>query len=185
MEEQIPQGYLRVSEILSPYCDYDGIPADILERACQRGTLVHKCCELYMQQEYVPPLLEHQGYFDSFKLWYDDVESTLRNKLIEKRMNHDLLRLSGMCDLAARFGEDETYTIFDIKTPASQKKSWRPQLSAYRYLFENVAGLPCNRRLVIHLQKDGKRARIIEYTDHDLDWQIFKNCLENYKFFNS
>jgi hypothetical protein len=44
--DDIPPGYARVTEILQPYTSFDGIDPAVLAKAADRGTRVHKYCEL-------------------------------------------------------------------------------------------------------------------------------------------
>lgn len=188
MEDEIPEGYVRISHILSPYSKYDEIPEDVLKKAADRGTMIHKLCELHMKGEYVPPPLEHQGYFDSFCLWYDGMSLVLNDLKIEQRLNNALLRISGRYDFAAKLGPECNHTIFDIKTSSSTQRLWGPQLAAYKWLFNkdlpNILTQHAERRIVLHLQKDGKIAKVIEYLDHEKDFKIFMNCYENHRYFN-
>ena len=42
----IREGYLRVSQILKPLSNFDGIEKDVLERKADIGTAVHKAIEM-------------------------------------------------------------------------------------------------------------------------------------------
>ena len=65
--EEIPEGYNRVTEILAPYKTFAGVDDDVLEFAARRGTLVHYFCEMHALNMLIekPPKERINGYADS------------------------------------------------------------------------------------------------------------------------
>lgn len=180
----IKHSYTRVTEVISPFCKFDGIDENILKNAADRGTRVHYCCELELNNQFVMPDEEVKPYFDSFCLWKEEMLDKVLHT--EMRLYNDLLRITGAMDIVGQLKNDEAVTIIDIKTPQQESKSWNIQLAAYQYLFNNDANTKktATRRIALMLSKKGKYPRVIEYTQHERDWELFKGIFNAYRYFN-
>jgi len=179
----IPDGYIRVTDVLKPFTNFSHIDPAVLKNAADRGTRVHKYCELYAQNMLIEqPLSDCKGYVDSFKDWFDDnVEEVIS---LEKRINHELLKISGKYDLVITKKGNPTRHLVDIKTPQSPALSWPLQMAAYQYLFEyeNIGCL--GERICLMLDKKGGKAKEIVYVNYEDDWKLYLSALKLYKYFN-
>jgi hypothetical protein len=180
----IKEGYLRVTECLQKYNNFDKIPALVLHNASDRGTKVHRLAELHMLGEYFPePDKELLGYLKSFQGWYD----TMVSKLIstEERFYDDVLMLTGCVDIVAVLKGDKAPTIIDIKTPSTESKTWKLQLAMYRQLFNTQKDTKgkAERRIALKLDKNGKLPKIYEYTNHEQDLKLYMSALELHRYF--
>lgn len=182
--EKIKEGFLRVTTPLSAFTDFSSIPPHVLQHAADRGTKVHKLCELTLLDEYFPqPEEELKGYLNSFNEWKDTLETIHR---LETRYYSDMLKITGAIDIIGTVKGDKSPSIIDIKTAASESKTWCLQLAAYQHLFNSNIDtqVKAERRFALHLKKNGKRAKIIEYTDHDRDLDLYLSALKIWRYFN-
>jgi len=180
----IKEGFTRVTSVFEPYTNFDAIDPVVLHRAANRGTRVHRYCELHMLGEYYPqPEEELVGYIDSFIQWYDKIVE----KLIctEQRIYNNQYKLTGAIDIVAILKGDKSPTIIDIKTPASESKTWCLQTAAYRLLYNSKMDvkLHADRRIALRLDKKGGYPKIHEYTENGRDLRLYLSALEVYKYF--
>lgn len=128
---------------------YDNVPVEILEKARERGTLVHSQIQMSIE-----------GF---------DIAEPTEEFLAYKNLNLDILEseyiVSNNTSVASAIdlvGSD--YTLYDIKTTSTLNKeyvSW--QLSIYAYLFElQNPELKVNKLCAIHLR--GSEAKVVEVT---------------------
>ena len=182
MNENIPDGYVRVTSVLSPFSKLDHIDPSTLANAADRGTRVHTYCEAHALGLFVDEVdSDCKNYFDNFVKWFDTYVETVIET--EMRINHPKYKLSGQCDLIAILKGDDLPTIIDYKTPASRANSWQLQSAAYKILVEEVACVKIHRRICLMLPKTGDEVKVVEYTDHERDQKLFLNALELYRFF--
>lgn len=178
--------YTRVSEILSPYSDFSNIDPQVLANAADRGTRVHKLCELYIKNLMIEPVesldTELQGYFKSFVNWCDLALHTPIDA--EARYYCDELKITGQIDLVAMLNDSNKAVIIDIKTPQNSSKTWNLQTAAYMYLYNQTLDIPIHRRGCLLLNKNGGLATFIEYTDFEREFELFKQAINLYNFFN-
>jgi len=186
MSETIKPNYTRVTTPLSKYNDFSSVDPLVLHKACERGTKVHRYCELHMLDEYFPePDKELAGYVESFKKWYDTMVSELIST--EERYYDTKLKITGAIDIVAVLKGDRHPTIIDIKTPALAGKTWRLQLAAYKHLYniQESSSIPAERCLSLRVDKEGKKAKINEYTsDYDLNIYLYMAALKLHRYFN-
>lgn len=180
----------HVTEIISTvgkhWLNFDNVPPDKLEFACQRGSDFHRLAALHAQNLWIDEIPEScAGFFRSFVGWYANfVEET---NLVEQTLVHSPLGFQGTPDAIVKIRGDSGYTMIDWKTPLALSKSWRLQLAAYRELAW-VNGFPGVRSLdrVASLQPrvDGGLAKFTEYTRSlTEDWNMFRSMLNVFKFF--
>ena len=188
--DTIPSGFLRVTQILSPFITFDHISPEVLANASDRGTRVHSLCESYMRlkpihaENLVIDTADNdcKPYLTSFINWFESVVGdVIYNEL---RLNCEKIKVSGQFDMLCRFKGDSSNVLIDIKTPQTASRSWELQTAAYRYLLRSVKGEQAERRIALILDKNGCLPRIKEYTDHENDEKKFFNALELYRFFN-
>ena len=185
-EEVIKDGFIRVTQPLSLYNNFDGIPDQVLQNACARGTKVHRLAELHALGEYFPdPADDSFGYLNSFRRWFDMyVDECI---LIEKRLYADVSKITGAIDLVCTIRGSQEHVIVDYKTPATPSKTWPLQLAAYQYLYNSIKPSDqktATRRIALRLRKDGKPPIIHEYTsESDLD--LYCSALKIWRYFNN
>ena len=181
MNENIPDGYIRVTSVLSPYTKLDHIDPSTLANAADRGTRVHAYCEAHALGLFVDQVdADCKNYFDVFVKWFD--EMVVDVFCTEKRVNSEKLRLSGAFDLVALLKGDDELSLIDIKTPANPATSWQLQTAAYKILAKE-ADIHVARRICLMLPKTSDHPTVIEYREHDRDEKLFLNALELYRFF--
>lgn len=154
--------YTRVTNVLYPFSGMDKIPAEILSRAADRGTKVHQICEAIVNglgelgvDEITKP------YVESFKQWWSKGHEVVK---VEERFWDDTLQLTGQVDLIIK--TKDGLAIVDLKTSYRPSKTWPAQGSAYAYLAKK-AGYDIKKIYFLHLKKDGKEAKVIEYPVDD------------------
>jgi len=169
--------YHRVSNIIAPYTGIEFVPDFVLEPACARGTSVHLMIEGILQgfEVDVPEALK--GYIDAWRAWVDSMGLPFlaADKIIEKRLYCDELGITGQMDLII----GQTHA-FDWKTSSKESLSWRLQGAAYQYLIEKEYG--ATQMTFVHLKPDGTYNEY-RYHNQKENFEIFKQCLELYKFF--
>lgn len=179
----VPIGYTSVTTVLSAYSGLGDIDKEVLKKAADRGTRAHKLCEMYAKGLLVvDPEPDCMGYIEAFKAWYDAM--CIKPLYLEHRLDSAKHRLSGGVDMIAILRGDTEPTIIDIKTPVNASKTWRLQTAAYKMLAEEELGLKIGRRIALQLPRDGLKAKVIEYTEHAKDQDLYLKALEVYRYFN-
>ncbi len=148
----------RVTEILAPWSNFDGVPPEVLEAAADRGQRVHTACHAYVMGLFDNPGEDAQGYVDGFKAWFDRRVDDVFGAEIELKSQSGFDCFSGVVghpDLIVKMKGEETLTLVDIKTPATLLRIWNVQLAAYKALsFKN--GIDIDRMAILRLKPDGK-----------------------------
>lgn len=179
-QEQIREGYTRVTEVLSPFSDFSHIEPAVLANAADRGSRVHDYCEAHAKHLFVFDVdKDCKPYFESFKRWFDETVEEVA--VVEERFYSDTYRITGKVDLICRLKGDECFSIVDYKTPASVSLTWDLQSAAYRLL--TADRVPTERRLILMLPKDGSDAKVIEFTNHEQAQELYLNALKLYRYF--
>jgi len=182
-KDKIPEGYLRVTQVLNPFSTLKEIDPVTLANAADRGTRVHTLCESYALGLFVTEVDEDcKNYFEVYKKWFDAMVVKVIHT--ELRLNSPTYKISGEFDLLAVLKGDTEPTLIDIKTPASSSVSWQLQTAAYQLLAKEVLGLETPRRLCLMLPKYGDSPKIVEYKNHAKDQDLYIKALELYRFFN-
>ena len=174
-----------VTTILAPHSGIDELkrrfPA-VIERASARGTAVHGYCEDAAKGLFVmgiPP--EHQGYFDSFMLWFADVEEVVATEL---RLMDMRLGFHGQVDIICRMKGDSFLSLWDYKTPEFTSRTWGPQIGGGYNHLAVVNGYPVKRAGAVRLRKTGRPPLITEYTQSlRRHWNVFVSALNVYNAF--
>lgn len=181
---EIPDGYLRVTQVLQPFSKLSKIDPVVLNKAADRGTRVHKFCELHAMNLFLDEVDEDcKNYVDAFKKWFDVFVDQV--VMIEERINSSKYKLSGAVDLIVTLKDSPAETVIvDIKTPETGSDSWRLQTAAYKMLVEEELSIKIHRRCCLMLPKKTQSVKILEYTNHELDQKLYLNALELYRFFN-
>lgn len=179
----VPLGYTSVTTVLSPYSGLGGIDPLVVKAAAERGTRVHKYCEMHaLDLLIVEPESDCRGYVESFIKWYDMM--VVKPLYIEERIDDEELKLSGGIDLVCYLKGDELPSVVDIKTPVNISPTWQLQTAAYKMLIERELGINIGRRIALKLPRDGSVAKVVEYTKHEQDRDMYLKALEVYRYFN-
>ena len=189
--------YVSVTQALSPYVDFSGIRADVLEAACRRGGVIHAAAASYARGLWVRSLApSFHGYFDSFTNWFDQyVDQVL---LVEFQLSCDVYKITGKPDLVCIL-VDGRFVVVDLKTPISEKPTWKAQCAAYRYLVHEhyekrgVVEFKGNKLKIIQanypdcmsliLKGNGQAARAYPYEYADSDFAAFLSARFAYGYF--
>lgn len=175
MDEKEREKYLRVTQILYPFSGLQNVDKEILNHAACRGSRVHKICEAIVSGmgDYGVDS-ETLGYVLSFKHWWGSGRKVIE---IERRFWSDEHKITGQIDMIVE--TDEGLAIVDIKTSSKPSKTWQLQGSAY-YELVTKAGFDIKKIFFLHLNKDGKPPKVIEYQP---DFGFFLNVLKVYNYF--
>jgi hypothetical protein len=161
-----------VTQVLAPLIDYSMVPKDVLERAQQLGTAVHRMTELYDNDDLDEESLsdELSPYLSGWKLFRS--EAKFVPVTVERRLSHPTLGYAGTSD---RTGEVKgRLAVVDIKKMMTLGPVIGAQLAAYQELHRKD-GLEVADRYALGLRPDGSY-RLQPYRD-PLDWQCFLSCL--------
>jgi hypothetical protein len=168
--DDIPPGYVRVTDVLKTYVSFDKIDPAGLKKAADRGTRVHKYCELYTQNLLIEKVDEDcKPYVESFIQWFDAMVEELW--VSEIRLSCPKYLITGKLDMVVTIKGDQHPTIVDLKTPA------------YRYLMRVSQNIEIPRRVCLVLDRLGNQPKLIEYTNHEADERMFLNAVELFHFF--
>lgn len=152
--------------------DYSHIPADTLQRAAERGTVVHQIIEFYekgvLDESSIDPAL--RGYFESYLrakdagLLFDDN----RPEEIEKQVFSEKYKYAGTLD--------QSYCdwINDIKTGQPQPEHGL-QLTAYWMCEHDITAKPWLLTCT-YLHDDGSTADVVKYDYEPLAWLSMASC---------
>lgn len=163
-----------VTQVLHPLdaAALAAVPAETLEFARMRGTVVHKACEFYDQGRLDESSIDPQiaGYIEAWKLFR--AQSGYEPVLTEARVYHERYRYAGTLDSAGMLNGKAV--ILDRKTSLELYPSVGPQLAGY------LAACPHDQikplaRYAIQLSADATY-RLTKYTDAD-DWTCFLGLL--------
>jgi len=158
-----------------------GVNPALIEAAAQRGTAAHSVFAAYCQGLFTPTLSgEIQGYFESFKTWFDKYVD--RVFFVELEMVDEALGLIGHADAGLRLADGRN-VVADWKTPAAESKTWGPQVSAYLHLAKKNRPETYVGCMALQPNRDGGTARATVYQYSDEMFAIYLSCLNSYRHF--
>lgn len=169
-----------VSDIMGPLSaeKYKRISERTLNNAAEKGTAVHNSIENYIKFEIVDIPPEHRGYFDAFLDWWKTYHPEVVGS--EIKIYHKLLRYGGTIDILVYI--DGVLTLVDIKTTSElSDMTCGVQLEGYSQALKSH-GIHVERKIILHLKKDGKYA-VREYPVADTNrWRVFGSlkCVYDY-----
>jgi hypothetical protein len=173
-----------VTKVLAPHSGIEDLKrrfGGVIERAAKRGTAVHGYCESSARG--FPPVGipdDLRGYWQSFMLWFADVEEVIA---LELRLFDLRLGFHGQADIICRMRGDAVLSLWDYKTPYVISPTWGPQIAAYDHLV-NINGYPVRRAGMIRLRKNGRPPLIAEYTNSlRRHWNVFVSALNVHNAF--
>ena len=176
--------YPSVTQVLGPYAGLECVRPDKLAAACDRGTFAHQACLAHAEGNFGFVNPEVQGYFDSFKLWFDSFVSEV--VCVEPLWESHKWGYCGSPDLLLILfnprGAKEI-DIWDLKTSKASGKTWPGQLSAYRNLALENGYDRIGRVGSLRLKEDGSMPLADEYQYSDRDFAAFLSALNAYRYF--
>ncbi len=136
-----------VTQILKPLYDFSAVPVDVLRRAGEFGTAVHKAVELYLKDDLDEDSIDEPIYnclmaYQAFEAdHYDIFDET---PIVEQIDYHPKLKYSGTPDLVF------PSRIIDIKSRKVNMLTDAIQIAAY----DHMTGNGDRERLVLELYDD-------------------------------
>lgn len=131
---------------------YKGVNEDVLARAAERGTQIHKAIELYCKGEDLE-LPEVRG-FKFLQKNYDI--SVLANEVPILLFEKGKPIIAGRTDMLAHI--EGKFTLADIKTTSVLNRNYLMyQLNLYRVGFEQSYNMDIERLAGIHLRRDVRK----------------------------
>lgn len=171
-----------VTTIIASLYDFSFVSEVNMEKACRRGTEVHRACELYDQgalNEDGMHLWAWIEYFNAYKRFR--AETGFVPEVNEQRIYHPQLKYAGSLDLRGLLNDRPS--IIDIKTTASLSPAIGVQLAGYEQGVVSEAdykGEKKYQRFALQLRPDGTY-RLQPYTDQT-DWSVFVGLLNAYNW---
>lgn len=176
--DTIPDGYARVTDILSIFQAYAHVDRKKLKAAQDLGTDIHAAIEAYFNDEFDPLTQKKMGYFDSFLKWAKTASIAPLEQ--EKRYYDDDLKITGRIDLIAEI--DGVKTIIDFKTGSwAHPEIWKLQGTFYRML----CGQDIRQFLFVQLMKDGSIPILYPFCYSKADEDVCLSALDCYTYFKS
>lgn len=146
----------QVSQLLNPF-KIMKIPSDVLKKAGDKGTKIHKAIETFLKTgEEFDKNDTHYGYFEAFLKFYADYGKDLEINSLEHIAiaKKDGLNLVGTIDFQGKLNGKNV--IIDWKTSSMiSVPEWRTQLSIYGELVKYTHGIDDVDRYILWLKKDG------------------------------
>lgn len=165
-----------VTQIIAPLVNFSMVPADALEYARDRGTAVHKACELHDLDD-----LDEDALDESLRPYLAGWKQFLRDNnpkfgTIEEPMHHAILGYAGTPDRTGIIG-DRGF-VLDIKSSAQLSPAVGVQLSGYDLMAGPHTGVMADDLLAVRLCKDGTYRMKYFAKDH----ATFISCLTIFNF---
>lgn len=173
----------RVTQILSRFNDYSQIPSYILDKAAERGNIVHSLCEGIARGEWITNSMidpKYQGYIESFRQWQEAQVKEFH--ILEERLFDEAMGFSGQVDLVVS-GTDNKLYLCDLKTTAKSHKTHIIQLAAYQHLLA-LRGIEVEASMIIYLSKKGDFPEVHRFEDLEYEWEVFMSAFECFSYFN-
>ena len=143
--------------------------------------MVHEACAAYARGiwMYVPE--EWEGYFVSFKAWFD--KYVVKVVAVEQEVCHDRWGYIGHADLIALVAgltPKHTIAIIDYKTPVTINRRWMVQIAAYVEAAKKQYGVEIGGAL--QLRKDGGLPKMTWVEDHNRAFAAFTGILSGWNY---
>lgn len=155
-----------VTQIIQHFCDYNGIPQEVLDYKSEIGKAVHLATSLFdnddLDIESIDPVIS--GYVDGWIKFRADTEIEITAN--EQIVYHPLYRFAGTLDREGIIGANNV--LIDIKCTAMIARHVGVQLAGYDLARMHVRGPIRNRRLAVQLLQDGNyKVQAFEKCDED------------------
>lgn len=163
--------------------EYNGIDPDTLRRAQERGTAVHKACELHdlddLDYESIDDMLA--PYLGAYIRFLGDVPGEI--VAIEKRVHSEKYGYAGTLDRIFAPKRKKRRWLIDLKTPTQIRRTVGPQTAAYEQAAREVGLLDQKERIerfALQLRDDGNY-RLVP-CESPADFSVFLSALTIHKF---
>lgn len=149
---------------------YGNVNQWALDNACDRGTKVHRACELLDKFGEVEDSYDIGGYIEAYISFVRDKNPQWT--MIERQMYHREKMYAGTID---RIGViDGKLTIVDIKTSNTLHKALvSAQLNAYADMYKSHENANIESIAALHLHPDGK----YKFHSMEISPEVFTACL--------
>ena len=161
-----------VTQVLGKLHDFSMVPKDILEAACQRGTIVHRLTEFHDQRDLDPASIgDYWPYLDAWIAFCSDYG--VEWEAIEERGYSARYGFAGTLDRRGRLTKIAPGRwIADVKTAKQLHRVFGMQLAAYRQIVaESDPSWLISRRATVQLFADGTY-KFTEWRNPS-DWTAF------------
>ena len=175
---------ISVTQILGIINQDFGPDPDRVEAAADRGKRVHSACTAYALGLYPSLDSDTEGYFRSFKNWFDEM---VREVILEPEM--ELVDSKwGFCGhpdfpwLRLKNGKN---VLVDLKTPVQHRRIWDIQVGGgYWHLVRIHTGLTIIEPGCLLLDPDGGTARMQWVKNPEECFSVFCGILKAKRFLN-
>lgn len=175
--------FIRVTQPLQRYYDWDGVPEARLLHAQERGTQVHRACMAIAKGCWAVCTPEVEPYVVSFKLWMETVVEKIH--AIEPELIDKDLGIKGHPDYIVTVKGNTYPSIIDLKTPIIKQKLWRLQIAAYTHLTRKNLFKKLSIGGSLRLSPEGKIPKFDPYEEDRRDFAIYLSMLNVERFLNS
>lgn len=166
-----------VTQVLSPLIDYSMVPDFKMAVARDRGTNVHKMCQLHDYGLLEDFDQDYRLYLDAWIMFLRD--TGFESEVIEPRMYHPKFKYAGEPD---RIGWcKKKHGVLDIKTTSQLMPAVGPQDAAYLELWNyNHPDMKIKYRWAVLLKPDG--TYVFETLNGVNDFSVFTSCLNIHRW---
>lgn len=173
----------HVTRIIASLTNYDRIPLDVLERAKQQGTAIHKMVELDLRGDLVHPVPRWLGgHYDAWIRFRE--ESGFEPWASEQYVYHRRLGYAGTLDLAGllpKLRRSKKPAVVDVKRSFYAGPAIGLQTVGYADAWNSERGMPqLEERYALALYPNGLY-RLERYEEHD-DGLAFMACLQQHRW---
>ena len=166
--------YARVSDVLKPFVDFQGISEEVLNRKAALGTRIHDAIHQEIKGELPVVRVEEQGYIHSFYKWRAALEPTFIES--EVRYYCDTKMITGCIDALIKLKGEEKAILIDFKTSVQESPVvWPLQGHFYHYLVSKNLHQLSPRILFIKLDRWGALPKVFSYT---FDTNLMNRCFQ-------
>ena len=173
---------ISVTTALKPFNDFSRIPADVLEKAKNRGSRVHAAIAAHLTGTFLvtplPP--EEVPLFDSLRLWCDEMVSEVI--AVEPELKDESFGYCGHPD-ALIFNKEGRRAVVDWKTPQVESLSWPIQICAYCEMARKSYGEKF-WGYAVQPNPAGSIAKSKPYAPTSQHLQVFLSALNCHRWFN-
>lgn len=157
--------------MISYYQDLSNIPADILQKAQDKGSAVHDVLSGQIPINFIPE--EWHPYVAAAASFVTDHK--VSPLITERRYYDHALLLTGKIDLIAHTADQ--CILVDWKTSRSPSPWWEMQLQAYIKLIHDYS---IDSAIIVHLKQDGSYSTY-SYQPNEQIWNEFLLRLDHYR----
>ena len=169
--------------------DFSNIPPDVLKRAGERGSAIHKAIEEFLNSDMmtIPTIdFEYYPYWDQFKLWLKERTHIGKIYGTEIRIISEKLGFKGIIDCIAEFknkDQDETkVALIDWKT-SSNLDLFRTKCQMQLYYELLVAEYPEIANKITELRVLSITKTTYRWFKFDIDRELGKSLLYIYNHY--